>query len=93
MLPIPNAHSSALPDSTPPEIDMTLPCTIVLRGALPRIHDDSARSDLLFLERWELEPAPGMAQALRVQQIRRANPELAAAIRAEIAAHRRKPAG
>ncbi|HVE23509.1 MAG TPA: hypothetical protein VNC39_16175, partial [Acidocella sp.] len=38
----------------------------------------------LFLELWERAPTPGPAAALRVQQIRRANPELAAAIRHEI---------
>jgi hypothetical protein len=38
----------------------------------------------LFLERWEICPLPGSAAALRVSQIRRANPELAAAIRSEL---------
>ncbi len=71
------------------EIDLSLPCTVVLRGALPGIRDRSARNDLLFLERWEIAPVPGMGAALRVQQIRRANPELAAAIRAEVAARQR----
>jgi hypothetical protein len=79
MLTSPAAHPAA------PEIDMSLPCTAVLRGALPGIRDHSARSDLLFLEQWEMAPAPGMGAVLRVQQIRRANPELAAAIRAEVA--------
>ena len=73
-----------------PEIDLSLPCTAVLRGALPGIRDHTARSDLLFLERWEIAPAPGMGAVLRVQQIRRANPELAAAIRAEVAAARKR---
>jgi hypothetical protein len=68
--------------------DPTLPRTAALRGALPAIRDRSAVHDLLFLERWEIAPEPGMAPALRVQQIRRANPELAAAIRAEISARR-----
>jgi hypothetical protein len=71
------------------DIEVLVPCTAVLRGALPDIRDQSARSDLLFLERWEMEPEAGMGAALRVQQIRRANPELAAAIRAEIAARKR----
>jgi hypothetical protein len=77
------------PARLPPVIDLSLPHTAALRGALPAIRDHSARRDLLFLERWEIAPEPGMAQALRVQQIRRANPELAAAIRAEIAIGRR----
>ncbi len=61
------------------------PVTTVLQDALPRIRDHSARADLLFLERWEMAPQSGTALALRVQQIRRANPELAEAIRAEVA--------
>ena len=43
-----------------------------------------ARDDLLFLEQWEAVPMPGSAAALRVGQIRRANPLLAAEIRAEM---------
>ncbi len=61
------------------------PFTSVLQDALPRIRDRSAQADLLFLERWEIAPQSGGGQALRVQQIRRANPELAEAIRTEIA--------
>ena len=60
------------------------PHTAALRLALPGIRDDGWAEDLLFLERWEMAPMPGAAAALRVQQLRRANPELAAAIRAEI---------
>jgi hypothetical protein len=71
-----------------PAIEPALPCTAALRGAIPTIGDTSAVEDLLFLERWEIAPEPGMGAALRVQQIRRANPELAAAIRAEIATRR-----
>jgi hypothetical protein len=41
-------------------------------------------ADLLFLEQWELRPSPGAAAALRVIQLRRANPDLAAEIRAEL---------
>ena len=71
-------------------IDMTMaavrPVTTALRHAMPGIRDRSARDDLLFLEHWEIAPLGGMASALRVQQIRRANPELAEAIRAEVAA-------
>ena len=65
--------------------DPFAPVTAVLQDALPRIRDRSAQADLLFLERWEMAPQSGTALALRVQQIRRANPELAEAIRAEVA--------
>lgn len=40
--------------------------------------------DLLYLEAWEMAPEPGAGPALRIHQIRRANPELAAAIRQEL---------
>ena len=62
------------------------PCTRALRRDWP--HDRARAEDLLFLERWELCPQPGPAAALRIAQIRRANPDLAAAIRAELAAIR-----
>jgi hypothetical protein len=65
--------------------DPALPRTATLRGVLPAIRDHASVADLLFLERWELCPLPGAAAALRVSQIRRANPRLAAAIRAELA--------
>lgn len=58
--------------------------TNALQRVLSNLHDDNASADLLFLERWELEPLPGAAAALRIVQIRRANPALAAEIRAEI---------
>ncbi len=76
-MPMTAASAEAILD--PPE-----PVTAVLRDALPRIRDHSAHADLLFLERWEIDPQPGGGQVLRVQQIRRANPALAEAIRAEI---------
>jgi hypothetical protein len=63
----------------------------VLRRALPALRDHTAQNDLLFLERWEIAPQSGTALALRVQQIRRANPELADAIRTEIAGLRTAP--
>ena len=63
----------------------TLPRTQAVRRALRTLNDDRSTWDLLFLEAWELEPAPGAAVALRVAQIRRANPELAAELRAEVA--------
>jgi len=61
-----------------------MPCTETLRRALESIDDDDHAADLLFLEQWEMHPLPGAAMALRVSQIRRANPDLAAAIRAEV---------
>ncbi len=66
----------------------TLPRTEAVRRALLTYRDERSAWDLLFLEAWELEPSPGAAAALRVGQIRRANPELAAAVRAEIASVR-----
>jgi hypothetical protein len=63
----------------------SLPRTEAVRRALRTYHDERSAWDLLFLEAWEIEPSPGAAAALRVGQIRRANPELAAEVRAEIA--------
>jgi hypothetical protein len=65
------------------------PLTRAVARALSTLRDPASASDLLFLERWELSPLPGTAAALRVGQIRRANPALAAEIRAELA--RRRP--
>jgi hypothetical protein len=73
---MPFADSPTMPD---------WPVTRALRQHLPRIADDTARTDLLFLERWEMASRPDVAAMLRAAQIRRANPELAAAIRAEVA--------
>lgn len=61
------------------------PRTDALRRALASC-PDAVAADLRFLEAWEAEPLPGAGIALRVGQIRRANPDLAAAIRAELAA-------
>ena len=61
------------------------PRTEALQRVLSGMGDQRSVADLLFLESWEIEPAPGPAAALRVLQIRRANPELAAEIRAELA--------
>jgi hypothetical protein len=58
--------------------------TTALRTAISSTGDRRVAEDFLFLELWERAPTPGPAAALRVQQIRRANPELAAAIRHEI---------
>ena len=64
------------------------PLTDAVRRALVTLNDPAAASDLLFLERWEISPLPGAAAALRVGQLRRANPHLVAEIRAELAARR-----
>lgn len=61
------------------------PHTAAVRRALGVLRDRASMADLLFLERWEMAPVAGAAAALRVAQIRRANPELAAAVRAEVA--------
>ncbi len=59
------------------------PRTDALRRALAAA-SDSVAADLRFLEAWEADPRPGAGVALRVGQIRRANPDLAAAIRSEL---------
>lgn len=64
------------------------PRTLAVLNALRTACDETAASDLLFLEAWEIEPRPGPAPALRVGQLRRANPLLVAAIRAELATRR-----
>jgi hypothetical protein len=58
--------------------------TDALRRALVQVRDDASLADLLFLEQWERSPLAGAAAARRIIQIRRANPSLAAAIRAEV---------
>ena len=67
---------------------LSTPLTQALRTAIASAKTAKAAEDLLFLERWELASNPGTADALRAAQLRRANPELAAAIRAEL---RRQP--
>ena len=67
-----------------PPFDLRRPCTVALRRVLDKSADRNATEDLLFLERWEMVPLPGAASALRVAQLRRANPALAAEIRAEL---------
>jgi hypothetical protein len=69
--------------------DFTRAQTQAVRRALTRSRDHTLLADLLFLERWEMAPIHGPAAALRVAQIRRANPELARQIRAEVARTRR----
>jgi hypothetical protein len=58
--------------------------TVAVQRALAGARDRSEFADFVFLEMWERSPIPGVAAALRVNQIRRANPELAAEIRAEL---------
>jgi hypothetical protein len=62
------------------------PLTQAVRRMLDIGGDRSEIDDFLFLERWEHTPMHGAATALRISQIRRANPVLAAAVRAELAA-------
>ena len=64
--------------------DADISFTAALRTAISSTRDRRVAEDFLFLELWERAPTPGPAAALRIQQIRRANPELAAAIRHEI---------
>jgi hypothetical protein len=47
-------------------------------------HDARTRSDLLFLEAWEIDPPANLGATLRAGQIRRANPGLVAAIEQEL---------
>ncbi len=58
--------------------------TAAVQRALAATRDHTSEADFLFLERWEQAPIPGAAAAMRVNQIRRANPDLAAEIRAEL---------
>ncbi|MDQ2805048.1 MAG: hypothetical protein M3Y41_21110 [Pseudomonadota bacterium] len=66
-----------------------LPRTQAVRRALQTVGNPLAAADLLFLECWEAQSALGIAATLRAAQIRRANPRLAAEIRAEL--HRGRP--
>ncbi len=58
--------------------------TEAVRRALSTNRDAVTASDLLFLEAWEAAPSANIAATLRAGQIRRANPVLAAEIRAEL---------
>jgi hypothetical protein len=68
-----------------------VPQTQAVRRALRTFSDERSAWDLLFLEAWEIQPLPGAAAALRIGQLRRANPELAAEVRAEIAGRSGQP--
>ena len=63
-----------------------LPFTRAVRQALQGVNDSAVEDDLLFLEAWEIHPSSNLGAALRVSQIKRANPGLAAAIHAELKA-------
>jgi hypothetical protein len=60
------------------------PVTRAVSVALSEARDPSVRSDLLFLEAWEMHRPVNLAATLRASQIRRANPDLAAAIEQEL---------
>jgi hypothetical protein len=51
---------------------------------LDEVTDARAAADLLFLESWETNSIFSVATILRASQVRRANPCLAAEIRAEL---------
>jgi len=67
---------------------ITWPRTEALRRALAATQSEAVMRDLFYLEAWEMAPEPGAGPALRIHQLRRANPELAAAIRAELSSAR-----
>jgi len=62
------------------------PVTRAVLVALRDAQDPRARSDLLFLEAWEMHRPADLAATLRASQIRRANPDLAEAIERELKA-------
>jgi hypothetical protein len=62
------------------------PYTAAVRQALQDVNDSAIEADLLFLEEWEMHPSSHLGVTLRASQIRRANPDLAAAIDAELKA-------
>ncbi len=62
------------------------PFTRAVRQALQGVNNSVIEADLLFLEAWEMRPSSNLGVTLRASQIRRANPELAAAIDAELKA-------
>ena len=60
------------------------PVTRAVSLALQSMADPMARSDLLFLEEWEIRRTANPGAVLRISQIRRANPDLAAAVAREL---------
>jgi hypothetical protein len=66
------------------------PVTLAVSLALRETHDPRVRSDLLFLEAWEMHGPANLAATLRASQIRRANPDLVEAIERELKAARHR---
>lgn len=62
------------------------PVTRAVSMALRDARDPRARSDLLFLEAWEMHRPANLGETLRAHQIRRANPDLVEAIEQELKA-------
>jgi hypothetical protein len=62
------------------------PVTRAVSLALREADDPTTRSDLLFLEAWEISRPTNLGATLRANQIRRANPDLAAEIERELKA-------
>jgi hypothetical protein len=62
------------------------PFTRAVKRALQGVNNSAIEADLLFLEAWEIHPSQHLGATLRASQIRRANPDLAAAIDAELKA-------
>jgi hypothetical protein len=60
------------------------PITQAVFLALRNTHDPRIRSDLLFLEAWEIDRPSNLGETLRAHQIRRANPDLVEAIEREL---------
>lgn len=66
------------------------PFTSAIRAALCGRRDAAFEADLLFLEAWEISPTSHPGAVLRASQIRRANPELVAALTQELRRTRRR---
>ncbi len=60
------------------------PYTEAVRRMLQSPNSAGLEADLLFLEAWEMEPSSNLGSALRVSQIRRANPGLVEEISKEL---------
>lgn len=60
------------------------PHTATIERALANTSSHTASDDFLFLEAWERRASPDLSALLRAGQIRRANPALAAELRAEL---------
>jgi hypothetical protein len=67
------------------------PITLAVSLALSETLDPRVRSDLLFLEAWEMHRPADLAATLRASQIRRANPGLVEAIERELKAAKHRP--